>query len=201
MKSFKLLILVALAVSFFACSSPAGSDANSTTVTNGTQNPTSAPTPTSTPTPTSNPNGNDNGNENQNGDGNNQEVNNDNENENQNGGENNQEVNNGNENGGSSTTLAPNVCDMGGDFDLNAYEYYVLGEKKHYTYSASFDKITWQNEITIESQTISDIGLEFKKQGNFLIVEKRSASNSYRINISEVKKNGNRIDITLILAN
>ena len=177
MKSLKLLIFAALAILFFACSSPAGSDANSTTVTNGTQNPTSAPTPTS------NPNGNDNGNENQNGDGNNQEV------------------NNGNENGGSQPTLKPNECDMGGDFDLNAYEYYVLGEKKHYTYSASFDKITWQNEITIESQTISDIGLEFKKQGNFLIVEKRSASNSYRINISEVKKNGNRIDITLILAN
>ena len=101
----------------------------------------------------------------------------------------------------SQSTKKPNECDMGENFDLNAYEYYVLGEKKHYTYSASFDKIIWQNEITIESQTISDIGLEFKKQGNFLIVEKRGASNSRRIDISEVKKNGNRIDITLVLAN
>lgn len=146
MKSLKLLIFAALAILFFACSSPAGSDANSTTVTNGGSSQTT-------------------------------------------------------QGGGSQSNQKSNECDMGGDFDLNAYEYYVLGEKKHYTYSASFDKITWQNEITIESQTISDIGLEFKKQGNFLIVEKRSASNSYRIDISEVKKNGNRIDITLILAN
>lgn len=35
MKSLKLLIFAALAILFFACSSPAGSDANSTTVTNG----------------------------------------------------------------------------------------------------------------------------------------------------------------------
>lgn len=173
-----MFVMFAVSVMLASCSNPSDSPSGwQPTVTNGTQNPTSAPTPTS------NPNGNENGNENQNG------------------GENNQEVNNGNENGGSQPTLKSNECDMGGDFDLNAYEYYVLGEKKHYTYSASFDKITWQNEITIESQTISDIGLEFKKQGNFLIVEKRSASNSYRIDISEVKKNGNRIDITLILAN
>lgn len=177
MKSLKLLIFAALAILFFACSSPAGSDANSTTVTNGTQNPTSAPTPTS------NPNGNEN--ENQNGDGNNQEV------------------NNGNENGGSSTTLAPNECDMGGDFNLEDWKdkIYVNGKLcESTTYDSTFIGISWAKTITINSKSVGVV-LVFRKKSNILTAEKRVDSEISQYNIQNVKKNGNRIDVTLVLTN
>ena len=171
MKSLKLLIFAALAIFFFACSSPAGSDANSTTVTNGTQNPTSAPTPTS------NPNGNDNGNENQNGDG--------------------------NENGGSSTTLAPNECDMGGDFNLEDWvdKIYVNGKLcESTTYDSTFIGISWAKTITINSKSVGVV-LVFRKKSNILTAEKRADSEISQYNIQNVKKNGNRIDVTLVLTN
>lgn len=182
MKSLKLLIFAALAIFFFACSSPAGSDANSTTVTNGTQNHTSAPTPTS------NPNGNENGNENQNG------------------GENNQEVNNGNENGGSSTTLAPNECDMGGDFNLEDWvgKIYVNNQLPQSThYSNVYKKINWDSDA-FETNSNHKVHLYITKNENKLIVEKNraySGNNQWFEIQSVVKTSDNRIDVTLKNAN
>lgn len=180
MKSLKLLIFAALAILFFACSSPAGSDANSTTVTNETQNPTSAPTPTS------NPNGNDNGNENQNGDGNNQEV------------------NNGNENGGSQPTLKSNECDMGGDFNLEDWvgKIYVNNKQDESAYCIS-NRIPWHDDNFDTNNHV--VYLYIKKIGNNLVVEKQQGSytnrNSWFEIQSVVKTSDNRIDVTLKNAN
>lgn len=160
MKSLKLLIFAALAILFFACSSPAGSDANSTTVTNGTQNPTSAPTPTSNP--------------------------------------------NGNENGGSSTTLAPNECDMGGDFNLEDWvsKIYVNNKQDESAYCAS-NIIVWHDD-DFDSNN-HKVYLYIKKIGNNLVVEKQQGSytnrNSWFEIESVVKTSDNRIDVTLKNAN
>lgn len=175
MKSLKLLIFAALAILFFACSSPAGSDANSTTVTNGTQNPTSAPTPTS------NPNGNDNGNENQNGDGNNQEV------------------NNGNENGGSQPTLKSNECDMGGDFNLEDWK-----DKIYVDGTLPSQSTFISNFIGLCGTSVKEFHLKIQKKGNKMVANKDTgwgAINNWFEIQSVVKTSDNRIDVTLKNAN
>lgn len=148
MKSLKLLIFAALAILFFACSSPAGSDANSTTVTNGGSSQTT-------------------------------------------------------QGGGSQSNQKSNECDMDGDFNLEDWvgKIYVNGKLcESTTYDSTFITISWEKTITINSKSVGVV-LVFRKKGNILTAEKRADSEISQYNIQNVKKNGNRIDVTLVLTN